>query len=144
MGDYSAQVAAGLAARGAEVHVWTTASEGAAPEVAGVRVHRVAGSWSREDRERLDAALDAFSAPRRLLVQYTPNVWGCRGMNVGFCRWLVARRRRGDEVRLMFHELFHYYHLRDKPTRWLLPPVHHWMLRTVLKACSQIDVSTLE
>jgi glycosyltransferase involved in cell wall biosynthesis len=26
----------------------------------------------------------------------------------------------------------------------VLPPVHRWMLRTVLKACSQIDVSTLE
>src|SRR5262249_6698218 len=80
----------------------------------------------------------------RLLVQYTPNAWGYKSTNLGFCRWLAARGRGGDHVRLMFHELFLYFQLSDRPTRWVLPPIHRWMLRTVLAGCSRIDYATEE
>jgi glycosyltransferase involved in cell wall biosynthesis len=44
----------------------------------------------------------------------------------------------------MFHELFHYTRLRERPTRWLLPVVHRAMLRRVLEGCSHIDYATGE
>ncbi len=140
--DYSAQVASGLAAAGALVHVWTTPG-GDPPEVPAVTVHRDSGRWSPAGLARLGAALDTFPVPRRLLVQYTPNAWGAKGLNLAFCRWLVARRRvRGDEVRLMFHEVAYPWQLHDKPTRWLLAAGQRWMARTLLRAGTHVDVTT--
>jgi glycosyltransferase involved in cell wall biosynthesis len=77
-------------------------------------------------------------------VQYTPNAWGRKGTNLGFCRWLAARGRGGDHVRVMFHELYYYIQPRDRPTRWLLPVVHRAMLRTVLSGCTRIDYAAGE
>jgi hypothetical protein len=77
-------------------------------------------------------------------VQYTPNAWGYKSTNLGFCRWLAARGRAGDRVRVMFHELFYYTRLCDRPSRWVLPVVHRAMLRTLLEGCSHIDYSTCE
>lgn len=140
--DYTAQVAAGLASAGVGVHVWTS-SAGEAAFVEGVRVHRIVGGWSPSDLAHLGKALNAFSAPRRLLVQYTPNAWGYRGLNLGFCRWLLGRSRgSGDEVRLMFHEVAYPWRLRDRPTRWVLAAGHRMMARTLLKASTHVDVTT--
>lgn len=140
--DYTAQLAAGLAAAGSEIHVWTS-SLGESPALPGVSVHRIAGRWSPTDLARLGDALDAFPTPRRLLVQFTPNAWGYRGLNLGFCRWLVGRRRaRGDEIRVIFHEVAYPWQIRDKPTRWLLAAGQRWMARTLLKAASHVDVTT--
>ena len=87
--------------------------------------------------------LDGFPTPRNLLVQYTPNAWGYKGLNLGFCRWLLARRRaRGDEIRVIFHEVAYPWQLRDRPTRWLLAAGHRWMARTLLKAGTHVDVTT--
>src|SRR4051794_8618834 len=93
VGAYSALLAAGLAATGADVHVWTSPGDGT-PEAEGVTVHRVGGRWSPADLKHVGDGLDAFASPRRLIVQYTPNAWGFKGLNFGFCRWLVGRRRR--------------------------------------------------
>ena len=96
-------------------------------------MHHEAGRRSPADLERLGLALDAFPPPARLLVQYTPNAWGYRGMNLGFCRWLVGRHAKGDDVRPMFHELWYYFAIRDKPARWVLAAAHRWMVRTALR-----------
>ena len=106
-------------------------------------VHRVAGGWSPSDLARLGEALDAFPAPRRLLVQYAPNVWGYKGLNFGFCRWLLGRRRdRGDEIRLMFHEVAYPFEFPDKPKHWVLAAGQRLMARTLVKASDHVDVST--
>lgn len=139
--DYSQVLAAGLASAGAQVHIWAPAASGHAPVIEGVVVHRAAGRWSSADLARLDQALDAFAPPRRLLVQYTPNAWGYRGLNLGFCRWLVRRRAAGDDVRPMIHEPFYPFWLRDKPTRWLLAAAQRWMFRTLLAASSRFYVA---
>src|SRR5690348_241044 len=87
--DYTALLAAALAEAGAEVHVWTSLGNGMEATAGGVTVHRLVGGWSPAELVRLDEALDAFETPRRLLVQYAPGVWGYKGLNLGFCRWLV-------------------------------------------------------
>ena len=139
--DYSAQLAAGLAARGPEVHVWTVPADGETPGHAGVTVHRVAGRWLPPDLARLDAALERFEPPRRLLVQYAPNAWGRKGLNFHFTRWLVRRGRLGDDVRVMFHECWYPLELRDKPARWLLSIVQRGMARALVRSSSRVYVS---
>ena len=42
----------------------------------------------------------------------------------------------------MFHEVAYPWHLRDRPTRWLLAAGHRWMARTLLKAATHVDVTT--
>jgi glycosyltransferase involved in cell wall biosynthesis len=143
--DYTQLVAEGLASRGSVVHVWAppTAIETGEALCNGVVIHRPEGGWSAAGLARVGEALGPPGG-RRLLTQYTPNAWGLKGVNLGFCRWLAARGRGGDHVRLMFHELFYYARLRDRPSRLLLPPVHRWMLRTALSACARIDYATEE
>ncbi len=140
--DYTWLLAAGLAAGDEQVHVWTTPVEGitsAAQE--GVMVHHSAGKWSPRDLARLGAELDSFAAPRRLLVQHTPNTWGYRGLNLRFCEWLVKRKKAGDDIWLMVHEPFYPWLWRDKPTRWLLAAGQRWMLRRLLSASSRVYIS---
>jgi hypothetical protein len=138
--DYTALVAAGLAERGAAVHVWTGAREGPAPEAAGVKVHCLAGLWGAAGLGKLNEELSRWPAPRLLLTQYAPNAYGRKGLNFTFCNWLLERRELGDEVRLMVHEPFYPWRLRDKPTRWLLAAGQRRMMRKLLAASSQVDV----
>jgi glycosyltransferase involved in cell wall biosynthesis len=139
--DYTGLVTEALAERGDEVHIWTTATEGETTTPPGVTVHRAAGAWSSADLRRLDAELDRFPAPRCLVIQYTPNAWGHRGMNIGFCRWLHRRRRRGDEVRLMFHEVRYHMERVDRPIRRVLVVVHTWMARILMGAATHVYAS---
>ena len=98
--DYCRLLASALERAGEVVHVWTGPAEGDTADESGVTVHRIAGRWSTADLARIGAALDEFSAPRALLVQYVPNAWGYKGLNFGFCRWLNDRRagRRNPSV----------------------------------------------
>jgi glycosyltransferase involved in cell wall biosynthesis len=106
--DYTRLVAEGLAAAGDRVNVWCPSSVGEAGEAArGVTVRRKLGEFRPADLRRAGRALDAFAAPRRLLVQWVPHGYGYRSMNVWFCLWLWARAfLRGDDVTLVVHEPF--------------------------------------
>jgi hypothetical protein len=73
-------------------------------------------------------------------VQYAPQAWGLRGMNVPFCRWLLARRAAGDDVRVMFHEPFFPFGWQ-RPQRNLLAAVNRWMARLLLRASTRAYVS---
>jgi glycosyltransferase involved in cell wall biosynthesis len=129
--DYTAILARALADVGRRVHVWTPAR--VEPSTEGrVTVHVMDG-FSGAALARLDAELNQFPPPRRLLVQYAPQAWGLRGMNVPFCRWLLARRQAGDDVRVMFHEPFFPFGWQ-RPQRNLLAAVNRWMARLLLRA----------
>ena len=102
--DYSHAVASGLAAAGDRVHVWCPAAAGDQTPAPGVHVHPVAGSWSGKDFIRLDEAIDQTAGPRRLLVQWVPQAFGRKSINVAFCRWVRRRARAGDILDVMVHE----------------------------------------
>jgi glycosyltransferase involved in cell wall biosynthesis len=104
--DYTLSVARGLAAAGTTVHVWCPGVEGTVLESPGLVVHRVAGTWSQGDLWRVDREMDTIRGPRRLLVQWVPQAYGYRSLNLGFCRWVRARGRKGDVVELMAHEAY--------------------------------------
>jgi len=67
-----------------------------------VAVHRLPGRFGPRDLEILDIFLRRLPKPCRLLVQYVPHAFGCKGMNVPFCWWLS---RRPEPVWIMFHEV---------------------------------------
>lgn len=139
IGDYTRLLADALADAGRKVHAWS-------PDAAQATLRRASAHPMRGvDRaalRELGAELDRFPAPRRLLVQYAPQAWGMRGMNVPFCRWVLARRRAGDDVRVMFHEPFFPFGLRQRPRRNLLAAVNRWMARDLLRASTRAYVST--
>ena len=136
--DYTRLLARALADEGREVHVWTPGPADPLGD-AGVAVHRMQGVSGAALR-RLGTELDGHPAPRRLLVQYAPQAWGARGMNVPFCRWLLARRRAGDDVRVMFHEPFFPFGWQ-RPQRNVLAAVNRWMARLLLHASTRAYVS---
>src|SRR4051812_4206756 len=101
--DYTRLIAHKLAEAGEVVHVWCPANGRPEPSRL-VDVHADCGTFGRADLARLGALLDRFESPRRLLVQWVPHGYGFRAMNIGFCKWLWNRSRRGDRVELMVHE----------------------------------------
>ncbi|HYH79445.1 MAG TPA: hypothetical protein VEX86_06600 [Longimicrobium sp.] len=136
VGEYTEILAHALAAEGPRVHVWAPA---AAANERRVEVHPAA--FDRAGLRRLDTELDRFPAPRTLLVQYAPQAFGRRGMNVGFCRWVLARARRGDPVRVMFHEPFVRFSA-TRPQRNLLAAATRVMAVLLLRAATVAYVST--
>jgi glycosyltransferase involved in cell wall biosynthesis len=102
--DYTAQLAAALAAAGDSVHVWFPALGEPPRQPPGVHLHPLAGRFGRAALTRLDADLARIPRPRRLLVQYVPHAFGWKAMNLQFCLWLYRRRRR-ERIWAMFHEV---------------------------------------
>jgi hypothetical protein len=108
--------------------------------VDGVTTHGDFGSFGSADLARAGALLDAFEAPRRLLVQWVPHGYGYRAMNLPFCLWLLGRSRRGDAVELMVHEA--YLHLWEGTWRQTAAAaVHRMMTIVLLQAASRVWVS---
>jgi glycosyltransferase involved in cell wall biosynthesis len=138
IGDYTRLLAEALADAGREVHAWSPDAAGVT--LRGASVHAMGGAGPAALRG-LGAALDGHPAPRRLLVQYAPQAWGMRGMNAAFARWVRARRRAGDDVRVMFHEPFFPFGWQ-RPQRNLLAAVNRWMARDLLRASTRAYVST--
>ena len=143
VGEYTRALAHALAAEAREVHVWTqqqgTGDRGQGT-AGGVTVHAVRGFGGDGLRE-MGRALDGFPSPRRLLVQYAPQAFGMRGMNVGFARWVRSRARRGDEVRVMFHEPYVQFSLAH-PARNLIAAANRVMAMSLLRAATVAYVST--
>ena len=138
--DYCAHIAAGLAARGRGVHVWCPGDDDRRTEPSGVEVHRVTRLFSPAGLARLAQALDRWPAPRSVLLEYTPNAVGLRGMNVVLCLWLLARSRR-DDIRVMFHEPYFYFGWR-RPHRNILAVVQRFMAVLLLWASRRVYLSS--
>lgn len=139
--DYTALVAAALAAEVGTVHVWCTGSE-AAPqaEPSGVVVHRVAGRLGVAGLARLDRELNRVPRPRTVVIQYTPHAFGWKAMNVPFAVWAASRRVRGDDLRVMFHEVA--FPWVRRPLRHnLIAAVNRVMAAILTQACTRAYVS---
>jgi len=139
--DYTYQVASGLAQEGDEVHVWCPASDLPPRSAEGITVHCLSGTFSSKDLELLGEELDRASGARRLLVQWVPQGFGYRSMNVGLCWWLWRRAAQGDRVEIVAHELFLPF-----PAGSLLGSaaalVQRFMALILLRAASRVWTST--
>jgi glycosyltransferase involved in cell wall biosynthesis len=139
--DYTSLLAAGLAERGDEVHVWCPGCPGAPPSQTGIRVHRQFGAFSPADLRRVGAELDTFPGPRRLLVQWVPHGYGYRSMNLGFCWWLWKRaRQQRDRIELMVHEPFLSFDW-SSPRQSAAAFVHRIMTVLLLNASGRVWIS---
>ena len=144
--DYTRAMASRLAAAGREVHVWAPGNDGPAETtgptgLAGVFVHRVAGTWTRPDRARVAGELDRFPGPRRLLVHWVPHGYEPRGLARGFVRWLRERRQRaGDRVELIIHEPG--VGFEGGWRQWVLAVLHREMLVSLLGTAARVWLST--
>jgi glycosyltransferase involved in cell wall biosynthesis len=129
--DYTGRLVDALRARGEEVHVWPAPDTPAHFGVSGLRA--------------IGRGIDALGTPDAkavLLVQYAPNAFGMRGANLLLCAWLLLRSwRKGDDVRVMFHEPFFYFG-RQSIRRNLLALVHRLMAAMLLASSRIAYVST--
>jgi glycosyltransferase involved in cell wall biosynthesis len=139
VGDYTVQVASALAAEGADVTVYTPPRAGSTFEVPHVRLVTLPDQFGRRSRDELDQSLDRASSC--VLVQWVPNGFGCRGLNVPWCHWLLHRaRRRQTDVRVMFHEPYFYFSWRIE--RNVLAVGQRLMAGLLARASRQIYVPT--
>lgn len=142
VGDYTALVADGLAGEGDLVHVWYPPPPHTAPDLGRgprITIHRLPDRFGPRSRAAIASALAA--APGIVLAQYVPGAFGARGMNVPFCRWLAGLRRRGIDVRVMFHEPFFYFGL-SRPWRNVFAVVQRAMAAILLRASTRVYGST--
>ena len=124
--EHSRVLAQAAADHGLEVHVWTPrlastsalratadkslarseAAPGLPAGVDAIQVHATLGAFGAADLAATDRLLDAFPAPRSIVLQWVPHGFGHRGMNWGFARWIARRAAAGDRVDVMVHEPF--------------------------------------
>jgi glycosyltransferase involved in cell wall biosynthesis len=142
--DYTSRLAATMARQGEEVHVWCPGTSGLEITQDGVHVHRDFGKFRPVDLRHVAQALDRFSGPRRLVVQWVPHGYGYRSMNLAFCWWLERRSaRHQDHITLVVHEPFLTF-------RWLsmrqsaAALVHRLMILLTLRAAKRVLVTIPE
>jgi glycosyltransferase involved in cell wall biosynthesis len=138
VGDYTALLARALADAGDSVDVWVGGPAESSISVRR-RVHALPDAFGPLARAALDEAWTA--APGIVLLQYVPNALGHRGMNVAFCRWLLAQRRAGRDVRVMFHEPYLYFGWR-RPWRNVAAVVQRVMAAVLVRAATQLYYSS--
>lgn len=138
--DYCQQVAVGVAAARRQVHVWTA---GDAPNESAQNpaIHRIGRVFDAAALGRLSEALDHSPAPRRLLVQYVPHMYGFKAMNVAFTRWVRRRGELGDRVEVMFHEVA-YPFVKWPPHHNLLAAVNRRMAKHLTQQAAKVYIST--
>lgn len=96
---------------------------------------------SPADLRRVGRMLDAFPEPRRLLVQWVPQGYGYRSLNLPFCLWLRSRaKHKHDQVELMVHEPFLAF-AEGSRKQDVAAAVHRLMIVTLLQAASHVWVS---
>jgi glycosyltransferase involved in cell wall biosynthesis len=140
--DHSLLLALELAKMGKRVHVWCRgALERDVRESTNVVVERIASGFGRRGLAALENALNRAAAPRTLLVQYAPHSFGWKGMNLPLCRWIRGRRKKGDDVRVLFHEVAFPF-VRRPLHHNILALVQRRMAKVVLQAASQVYVTT--
>jgi glycosyltransferase involved in cell wall biosynthesis len=139
VGDYTAQVAEALARSGDTVSVYSppASARWSAPE--GIEAVTLGDRFGAESLRTLSARLDRDPLPR-LLVQYVPAVFGSRGANVAFCRWVRSRGGAGADIRVMFHEPYLYF--RWRPDHLFAALAQRTMARILLDAAPRVYLST--
>jgi glycosyltransferase involved in cell wall biosynthesis len=101
--DYTRLIARGLVEARDEVHVWAPSADGGLATDPGVRVHALPDGYGPRGLRALSLALLRERSPKRILVQYVPQAFGLKGLNVPFCAWLSSLR--AVEISVMFHEV---------------------------------------
>ena len=135
--DYTRQLALGLVQRGQSVEIWAPDASGKEPGDPGVAVHRLR-SVRADDLAELTLRLASSGTRERLFVQYVPQAFGARGMNVDLIRWLI---RQPAELWVQFHEVAFGWDWLSKPQHQLIALVQRWMARALARRADRIFIS---
>jgi glycosyltransferase involved in cell wall biosynthesis len=141
VGDYTIQVARALLENGDAVTIYVPRT---APDVwRGLEVVALTDRFGAQSMQQLARRLARdrqTGSDARLLVQYVPAVFGRRGTNLPFCRWLLSQKNAGTDVRVMFHEPYLYLHWR--PDHIVTAFTQRAMAAILLEAATHIYLST--
>jgi glycosyltransferase involved in cell wall biosynthesis len=138
IGDYVELVAGRLAALGDRVIVHAYA-HGARVETPGVKVCLLPDEFGPATTRALQAAWRELPDDAVIFVQYVPQGFGMKGMNVPFTRWLGRQTRR---VWIMFHEVVYPFE-RGQPLKHdFLASVTRLMLHEATQRAERAFVST--
>jgi len=139
VGDYTAQIAEALARSGDRVSVYCPPPQTRWTSLEDLEVVTLGDRFGMRSMRELSTRIER-NGDSRLLVQYVPAVYGRRGTNVAFCRWLLSRRHAGIDVGVMFHEP--YLYLRWRPDHIVTAFTQRAMAAILLDAASRLYVST--
>ncbi len=143
--DYTRLIARGLAEAGDEVHVFAPRNEPhnltVTADDAGVQMHWLVDHFGSEGRQQLMHELSRLPRGCRVLVQYVPQAFGYRGMNVAFCLMLRNLARAGVQIWVMFHEVMFPIDRRQSVRHNFLGLITRIMAKTVARSASQIFVT---
>jgi glycosyltransferase involved in cell wall biosynthesis len=142
VGDYTHQICNELIESGDSVHVWTPEADcGALPDTPA-QIHALPRGFGWRWLRELDGGLQAYAAPRNILIQYVPHMYGWKSMNLAFCRWIAMQRKHN--VYVMFHEVAFPIRTGQPWKHRLLALVHRAMARTILRSVRHSFTSTDE
>jgi glycosyltransferase involved in cell wall biosynthesis len=137
VGDYTRLVACALAAQGDRVEVWAPSIGASEVHDSGILVHRLADRFGPRALSQLSRS-GAGRNGRRMFLQFVPQAFGMRGMNLPLCLWLL-RRRCLDAV--MFHEVAYPIQRRQPLRHNILGVVTRVMAGIIARASRRVFVS---
>jgi glycosyltransferase involved in cell wall biosynthesis len=138
IGDYVALLAARLAALGDRVIVYTRSPAGRLV-TPGVEIELLPDDFGSATRAFLSQAWRALPSDAVVFVQYVPQGFGWKGMNLPFARFLAGRRER---LWVMHHEIAYPFIRGQGPALHALAVVTRLMLRLVTSRAERAFVST--
>jgi glycosyltransferase involved in cell wall biosynthesis len=138
--DYTYRISQELGRVGDQVHVWSpiAATEIHHPEAA--EVHSLPGGFGWGWLRDLDRQLRPYKAPRNILIQYVPHMYGWKSMNLAFCWWIFKQRKHN--VFMMFHEVAMPFRSGQRLRHALLAAVHRMMAWVILRSVRHSFTST--
>lgn len=137
---YTRAVANGLVEAGDEVHVWAPPPSVGSDsfEAKPVRVHRLPGHFDLKALMHLSRQMNG-TCDDQIVVEYVPQAFGYKGMNLPFCFWLFANRRR--KITVVFHEVAQPLTLKQPWKYNILAVVHPTMAWLVARSATRIFVT---
>ena len=127
--DYTRLVAHGLADAGDRVRLYAPGRSATRAQDGAVAIHRLPGHFGPGALAALDALLREAPRPDCILVQYVPQAFGWKGMNLPFAAWLALRASRIAPVWVMFHEV---------ATPFVWRPAGHALLAGVTRTMARL------
>lgn len=138
--DYTYEIAKALVGEEDIVHVWAPSWSAAVPSVRGIEIHQLPRGFGIRWLAELTRGLRRYPAPRNIVVQYVPHMYGWKSMNLAFCCWLAVQRNRN--LKVMFHEVAFPFRVGQPRKHDVLAIIHRVMAWIVLRSADSAFTST--
>jgi glycosyltransferase involved in cell wall biosynthesis len=139
VGDFTRHTALGLAGRGESVRIFT--APGHEPPVSdpALEVEALPDRFGAGSRRVLERAFRESAEPPIVFLQYVPQGFGMRGLNLPFLLWLAAR---APHLRVLFHEVVYPFIPRQPLKHDVLALGTRLMLATIASRAERCWITT--